>query len=48
MNSTQNPGRVTGFLYLFLVAIAPFRLIYLPSTLFVSGNDRRRNPAQIP
>ncbi len=37
MSSTHNPGRVAGFLYLLLV-IAPFRLIYIPSTLFVRGN----------
>src|SRR6266849_9779934 len=38
MNSTHNPGRVAGFLYLLLVVMAPFRLIYIPSTLFVRGN----------
>src|SRR2546428_2202678 len=38
MNSTRNPGRYAGFLYLLLVVIAPFRLIYIPSALFVSGN----------
>jgi hypothetical protein len=38
MSSTYNPGRVAGFLYLLLVVIAPFRLIYIPSTLFVRGN----------
>jgi hypothetical protein len=38
MSSTHNPGRVAGLLYLFLVVFAPFRLIYIPSTLFVSGN----------
>jgi hypothetical protein len=37
MSSTHNPGRVAGFLYLLLLA-APLRLIYIPSTLFVSGN----------
>src|SRR5260370_3771032 len=36
MSSTYNPGRVAGFLYLLLVVIAPFRLIYIPSTLIVS------------
>ncbi len=30
--------RVAGFLYLLLVVIAPFRLIYIPSTLIVPGN----------
>ena len=38
MSSTHNPGRVAGFLYLLLVVMAPFRLIYIPSTLFVRGN----------
>jgi hypothetical protein len=38
MSSNRNPGRVAGFLYLLIVVIAPFRLIYIPSTLFVSGN----------
>jgi hypothetical protein len=38
MNSTRNPGRVAGFLYLLLAVAAPFRLIYIPSALFVHGN----------
>src|SRR6266581_5290966 len=38
MSSTHNPGRVAGFLYLLLVVFAPFRLIYIPSALFVRGN----------
>jgi hypothetical protein len=38
MSSTANPGRVAGFLYLLLVVAAPFRLIYIPSKLFVPGN----------
>src|SRR5580700_3260466 len=38
MSSTHNPGRVAGFLYLLLVVFAPFRLIYIPSKLFVRGN----------
>ena len=38
MSSTHNPGSVAGFLYLLLVVIAPFRLIYIPSTLIVRGN----------
>ena len=38
MSSTHNPGRVAGFLYLLLVVMAPFRLIYIPSTLFVPEN----------
>jgi len=31
-------ARVAGFLYLSLTIAAPFRLIYIPSTLFVRGN----------
>ncbi len=38
MRSTKNPGRIAGFLYLLLVIAAPFRLIYIPSKLFVHGN----------
>ncbi len=38
MSTTQNPGRVAGFLYLLLAVAAPFRLIYIPSKLFVQGN----------
>ncbi len=38
MSSTRNPGRVAGFLYLLLVVLAPVRLMYIPSTLFVRGN----------
>jgi hypothetical protein len=38
MTSTGNPGRVAGFLYLLLVVFAPFRLIYIPTKLFVRGN----------
>ena len=38
MNSTNNPGRVAGLLYLLLVVAGPIRLIYIPSTLFVRGN----------
>jgi hypothetical protein len=38
MSSTQDPGRVAGFLYLLLVVAAPLRLIYIPSALFVHGN----------
>jgi hypothetical protein len=37
MNSTRNPGRVAGLLYLLLLA-APLRLIYIPTKLFVAGN----------
>jgi hypothetical protein len=38
MSSTRNPGRVAGFLYLFLVVAAPLRLIYIPTKLFVHEN----------
>jgi Domain of unknown function (DUF4386) len=37
MNLTRNPGRVAGLLYLLLMA-APLRLIYIPKTVFVSGD----------
>jgi hypothetical protein len=38
MTLTNNPGRVAGFWYLFLILIGPLRLIYIPSKLFVPGN----------
>src|SRR5882724_10912132 len=38
MSSIRKNARIAGFLYLLLVIAAPFRLIYVPSTLFVSGN----------
>ena len=38
MTSTSKNARVAGFLYLLLIVAAPLRLIYIPSTLFVSGN----------
>ncbi|MFS8064631.1 MAG: DUF4386 domain-containing protein [Luteimonas sp.] len=37
MHVSKNPGRVAGFLYLLLL-VAPLRLIYIPSTLFVRGD----------
>ena len=37
MTSTSKNARVAGLLYLSLLT-APLRLIYIPSTLFVSGN----------
>jgi hypothetical protein len=37
MRSTINPGRLAGFLYLLLI-VAVVRLVYIPATLFVSGN----------
>jgi hypothetical protein len=38
MTSTSRNARIAGFLYLLLAIVAPFRLIYIPSTLFVPGN----------
>ena len=38
MSSSQNPGRIAGFFYLSLAVLAPFRLAYIPSKLFVTGN----------
>jgi hypothetical protein len=38
MISTHNPGRVAGFIYLLLVVLAPFRLMYIPSALYVRGS----------
>jgi Domain of unknown function (DUF4386) len=38
MNSARNPGRIAGFWYLLLTLIAPLRLEYIPSKLFVHGN----------
>jgi len=38
MNSTRNPGRVAGFLYLLLVVLGPLRLMYIPKKLFVAGD----------
>ena len=38
MTSTNKNARVAGFFYLLLSIAAPLRLIYIPSTLFVTGN----------
>lgn len=38
MSTLGRNARIAGFLYLLDVLIAPFRLIYIPKTLFVSGN----------
>lgn len=38
MSTLSKNARVAGFLYLLDVLIAPFRLIYIPKTLFVSGS----------
>jgi hypothetical protein len=37
VSAIRNPGRVAGLLYLLLM-VAPFRLIYIPNKLFVSGD----------
>jgi hypothetical protein len=37
VNSTRNPGRVAAYWYLLLM-VAPLRLIYIPSKIFVDGN----------
>ena len=38
MGSIKRNARVAGFLYLLLALTGPFRLIYVPSVLFVRGN----------
>jgi hypothetical protein len=38
MTTTSKKARIAGFLYLLLAIVAPLRLIYIPSTLFVHGN----------
>lgn len=38
MNSLSKHARIAGLLYLLDVLIAPFRLIYIPEALFVTGN----------
>ncbi len=38
MTSTKRNVRIAGSLYLLLAVAAPLRLIYIPSTVFVSGN----------
>jgi len=38
MTSISKQARVAGLCYLAMVPFAPLRLIYIPSTLFVSGN----------
>jgi hypothetical protein len=38
MTLTNNPGRVAGLLYLLLALLAPYRLMYIPNTMIVSGN----------
>lgn len=38
MTSINTKARIAGFMYLLLTLVAPYRLIYVPSTLFVTGN----------
>lgn len=38
MTAIAKNARIAGFLYLLDVLVAPFRLIYIPNELFVSGN----------
>ena len=38
MTAIAKNARIAGFLYLLDVLVAPFRLIYIPNKLFVSGN----------
>ena len=38
MHPTSRAARVAGAVYLLLVVLAPFRLLYIPSKLFVPGN----------
>lgn len=38
MNTLSKKARIAGFLYLLVILIAPLRLIYIPSKLFVSGD----------
>ena len=38
MNSIQKIARITGILILILVVIAPFSMLYVPSTLIVPGD----------
>ena len=38
MGIFRNQGRIVGLIYLLLVLIAPFRLVFFPGRLFVSGN----------
>jgi len=38
MQPTQRTARIAGFLYLLMAMLGPFCLMYVPSTLIVSGN----------
>ncbi|ELX12401.1 hypothetical protein Jab_1c09970 [Janthinobacterium sp. HH01] len=38
MHSLSKNARIAGFFYLLVILIAPLRLVYIPSKLFVDGN----------
>ncbi len=38
MNSIKNTARLPGFLYLLIAVVAPFGMLYVPSTLIVPGD----------
>ncbi len=38
MNTLSKNARIAGFFYLLVILIAPLRLVYIPSKLFVSGD----------
>jgi hypothetical protein len=38
MTSLTRKARIAGFVYLLCVLVAPYRLIYVPNALFVTGN----------
>lgn len=38
MNTLNSKARIAGFFYLLVILIAPLRLVYIPSKLFVGGD----------
>ena len=38
MKSIKNTGRLAGVLYLLIAVLAPFSILYIPSTLIVPGD----------
>ncbi|MEO7072613.1 MAG: DUF4386 domain-containing protein [Rhodanobacter sp.] len=38
MHSISKKARTAGFVYLLLTLVAPYRLVYIPNALFVTGN----------
>jgi len=38
MKSIKNTARIAGFLLLLIAVLAPFSILYLPSTLIVPGD----------